>query len=41
MKRHMILAVGSIATLLSAYLATSHCCTRVNILAIVRLAAPG
>ena len=41
MKRHFILAVGTIVTLLTAYLATSHCCARVNILAIVGLTAPG
>ena len=41
MKRHIILAIGTTVTLLTAYLATSHCCARLNILAIVGLAAPG
>ena len=39
--RHMIITLGVVATLLTAYLATSHCCERLNIFAVVGITAPG
>lgn len=41
MRRLLLLTASGSISLVTSYVATSHCCERVNVLAAVGLAEPG
>ena len=38
---YLLATIGAYSALLSSYLATSNCCERLNVMAMVGLAKPG